>query len=94
MKAKILYLMAVICIATAGCASEETTMIDIRHDEGKAVMLPIGQESLALVAEQRVHGLFIEVSVLLQFQEYIMHYRFMVRVRGLKEQVEGDAKFL
>ncbi len=37
MKAKILYLLTMVCILAAGCA-QETTMIDIRNDEGKAVM--------------------------------------------------------
>ncbi len=37
MKAKILYLMTLVCILAAGCA-QETTMIDTRNDEGKAVM--------------------------------------------------------
>jgi uncharacterized protein (TIGR02722 family) len=37
MKAKILYLIAVVCFLAAGC-SQETTMIDTMHDEGKSVM--------------------------------------------------------
>jgi uncharacterized protein (TIGR02722 family) len=37
MKAKILYLTAMVCILAAGCA-QETTMIDTMNDEGKAVM--------------------------------------------------------
>jgi len=37
MKAKVLYLITMVCILAAGCA-QETTMIDTRNDEGKAVM--------------------------------------------------------
>jgi len=37
MKVKILYLITMVCILAAGCA-QETTMIDTRNDEGKAVM--------------------------------------------------------
>lgn len=37
MKAKILYLIAMVCILAAGCA-QETKMIDTMNDEGKAVM--------------------------------------------------------
>lgn len=37
MKAKILYLIVMVCILAAGCA-QETKMIDTRNDEGKAVM--------------------------------------------------------
>ncbi len=37
MKAKVLYLITMVCILAAGCA-QETTMIDTRNDEGKSVM--------------------------------------------------------
>ncbi len=37
MKAKILFLIAMVSILATGCA-QETTMIDTRNDEGKAVM--------------------------------------------------------
>ena len=37
MKAKILYLITMVCILAAGCA-QETKMIDTMNDEGKAVM--------------------------------------------------------
>jgi len=37
MKAKVLYLITMVCVLAAGCA-QETTMIDTRNDEGKAVM--------------------------------------------------------
>ena len=37
MKAKILFLATFVCILAGGCG-EETTMVDMRHDEGKAVM--------------------------------------------------------
>jgi uncharacterized protein (TIGR02722 family) len=37
MKAKVLYLITMVCILAAGCA-QETTMIDTMNDEGKAVM--------------------------------------------------------
>jgi uncharacterized protein (TIGR02722 family) len=37
MKAKVLYLIAAVCFLAAGC-SQETTMIDTMHDEGKSVM--------------------------------------------------------
>ncbi len=38
MKARILYLITMVCVLAAGCGSQETTMIDTRNDEGKAVM--------------------------------------------------------
>ena len=37
MKAKVLYLITMVCILAAGCA-QETKMIDTMNDEGKAVM--------------------------------------------------------
>jgi uncharacterized protein (TIGR02722 family) len=37
MKAKVLYLIALICFLAAGC-EQQTTMIDTMNDEGKAVM--------------------------------------------------------
>jgi uncharacterized protein (TIGR02722 family) len=37
MKAKVLYLITMVCVLAAGCA-QETKMIDTRNDEGKAVM--------------------------------------------------------
>ena len=37
MKAKVFYLIALVCFLAAGC-SQETKMIDTMHDEGKAVM--------------------------------------------------------
>jgi uncharacterized protein (TIGR02722 family) len=37
MKAKVLYLIALICFLAAGC-EQKTTMIDTMNDEGKAVM--------------------------------------------------------
>jgi uncharacterized protein (TIGR02722 family) len=37
MKAKVLYLIALVCFLAAGC-SQETKMIDTMNDEGKAVM--------------------------------------------------------
>ncbi|MEA3225622.1 MAG: penicillin-binding protein activator LpoB [Planctomycetota bacterium] len=37
MKAKVLYLIMMVCILAAGCA-QETTMIDTRNDDGRAVM--------------------------------------------------------
>jgi len=37
MKAKVLYLIALICFVVAGC-EQKTTMIDTMNDEGKAVM--------------------------------------------------------
>jgi len=37
MRARILYIVTMVCVLAAGCG-QETTMIDTRNDEGKAVM--------------------------------------------------------
>jgi uncharacterized protein (TIGR02722 family) len=55
MKTKILYSVTLVCILVGGCG-EETTMVDMRNDEGKAVMA-LDYRDFEMAASQMVQSL-------------------------------------